>query len=157
VETLCGTVREMVQLSSPAKTLADGRALRLCFAGREEIGISPTSCPVCHSANSRRSKRRSVLDYLFGFGGVLPWRCETCTTRFYARLMPFRTLLYAHCRICGNLELQRISAERITGVTSVVGRLLGIPALRCEPCRHKFFSVRPLHRGEHSVAAAPNE
>jgi len=71
--------------------------------------------------------------------------------------MPFRTFLLAHCKICGNLKLQRISAERITGVTSTVGRLLGIQALRCAPCRHKFFSVRPLLREERSVAAAPNE
>jgi len=144
-------------LSSELKPLADGRALRLCSAGREEIGISLTSCPVCHSANTRRSKRRSVLDYLFAFAGILPWRCEACAARFYSRLLPFRTFMYAHCRICGNLELQRISAERITGVTSFAGRLLGFQALRCAPCRHKFFSVRPLHREEHSVASAPNE
>jgi len=144
-------------LSNELKPLADGRALRLCSAGREEIGISLTSCPVCHSANTRRSKRRSVLDYLFAFAGILPWRCEACAARFYSRLLPFRTFMYAHCRICGNLELQRISAERITGVTSFAGRLLGFQALRCAPCRHKFFSVRPLLREEHSVASAPNE
>src|SRR5712692_4624714 len=138
-------------------SLAEFCAFRLCCAGRAEIGTSPTSCPVCHSTNSRRSRRRSVLDYLFGFGGVLPWRCEICETRFYARLMPFRTFLYAHCRICGNLELQRISAERITGATSIVRRFLGIPALRCIPCRHKFFSIRPLRRQERSAAAAPSE
>jgi hypothetical protein len=107
--------------------------------------------------NTRRSKRRTVPDYLFAFAGILPWRCEACAARFYSRLLPFRTLLYAHCRICGNLELQRISAERITGVTSTIGRLLGFQALRCEPCRHKFFSVRPLHREEQPVASAPNE
>jgi hypothetical protein len=88
---------------------------------------------------------------------MLPWRCEACAARFYSRSLPFRTLLYAHCRICGNVELQRISAERITGVTSTIGRLLRIPALRCEPCRHKFFSVRPLHHEEQPVASAPNE
>jgi len=146
-----------VAFSYELKPLADGCAFRLCSAGREEIGISLTSCPVCHSANIRRSKRRSVLDHLFAFAGILPWRCEACATRFYSRLLPFRTLMYAHCSICGNLELQRISAERITGVTSTIGRLLGIQALRCAPCRHKFFSVRPLHCEEHSVASAPNE
>ena len=25
-----------------------------------------------------------------------------------------------------------------------IGRLLGLPSLRCEPCRNKFFSIRPL-------------
>ena len=144
-------------LSSELQSLARSRALRLCFAGRKEIATSPASCPLCNSANIRRSKRRGVRDYLFSVAGILPWRCESCSARFHARLLPFRTLLYAHCKICGNLELQRISAERITGVTSTVGRLLGIRALRCEPCRHKFFSVRPLRRERPSAAAAPNK
>jgi hypothetical protein len=144
-------------LSSELQSLARGRALRLCFAGREEIGTNPISCPLCNSANIRRSKRRGVRDYLLSVAGILPWRCESCSARFHARLLPFRTLLYAHCKICGNLELQRISAERITGVTSTVGRLVGIRALRCEPCRHKFFSVRPLRREGPSAAGAPNK
>jgi hypothetical protein len=97
------------------------------------------------------------MDYLFGVAGILPWRCESCATRFHARLMPFRTFLYAHCGICGNLELQRISAERITGATAILGRLIGLPALRCEPCRHKFFSLRPLRREDRSVAPLPTK
>src|SRR5258708_25699715 len=168
LDALCGAelLNKWMQLPSCYETgctcrvhhpLADGRALRLCSEWRELIETGLTSCPVCHSANTRRSKRRTVLDYLFAFSGLLPWRCEACAARFYSRLLPFRTLLYAHCRICGNLELQRISAERITGATSFAGRLLGIQALRCAPCRHKFFSVRPLHREEHPVASAPNK
>jgi hypothetical protein len=77
--------------------------------------------------------------------------------RFYARAVPLRSFFYAHCGICGNLELQRISAEHVPGVTSILGRILRIPALRCEPCRHKFFSVRPLVREERGVAATPVE
>jgi hypothetical protein len=98
-----------------------------------------------------------VLDYLFGLAGVLPWRCESCEFRFHARLLPLRTFFYAHCWICGNLELQRISAERVPGVTSFLGRVLGLAALRCAPCRHKFFSMRPLRREGRPVAAAHSE
>jgi hypothetical protein len=98
-----------------------------------------------------------VLDYLFSLAGILPWRCGSCGTRFHARLMPFRTFFYAHCGICGNLELQRISAERVPGFTAILGRILGLPALRCEPCRHNCFSVRPLRREGRSVAAAPSK
>jgi len=65
-------------------------------------------------------------------------------------------LFYAHCAICGNFELQRISAERVPHVTAIFWRILRLPALRCEPCRHKFFSVRPLRREEPRVAAAPS-
>ena len=98
-----------------------------------------------------------MVDYLFGVAGILPWRCESCTARFYARLMPFRTFLYAHCGICGNLELQRISAERVPGMTAFLGRVLGLPALRCVPCRHKFFSLRPLRQEEQSAATATSK
>jgi len=98
-----------------------------------------------------------VQDFLFSAAGVLPWRCETCHTRFRARLMPLRTLFYAHCANCGNLELQRISAERVPGARAAFGRILRLPALRCDPCRHKFFSVRPLRQQADPVAAAPGE
>jgi|SRR5271167_960494 len=101
-------------------------------------------CPICHSEETRRSKRRSVLDYLFSIVSIVPWRCEACEARFHASPMPFRQLFYAHCAICGNLDLRPISAEHVPGVTSIVGRLLRLPAVRCEPCRHKFFTVRPL-------------
>lgn len=121
------------------------------------IDASTISCPVCHSGNSRRSKRRSVLDHLFSIVGILPWRCEDCAARFYARPLPFSTFLYAHCGICGNSSLQRISGEHVPGVTAVLGRFFGLPALRCAPCRHKFFSIRPLRREQRPVAPAPTK
>lgn len=58
--------------------------------------------------------------------------------------MPKHHWRYAHCSICGNLDLKRISPEYVPGFMGAVGRLLGLPSLRCEPCRHKFFSVRPI-------------
>jgi hypothetical protein len=137
--------------------LAEFGALRLLFPGRKPITTSPISCPICHSSNSRRSKRRSVQDYLFAVAGVLPWRCVACATRFRARLLPFRTVFYAHCRICGNLELQRIAGAHVLGMTTILWRILGLPALRCEPCRHKFFSVRPLREETPRATATPDE
>jgi hypothetical protein len=75
--------------------------------------------------------------------------------RFHARAVPVRSHLYAHCGLCGNLALQRIAAERVPGMSSQFWRVLRIPALRCEPCRHKFFSLRPLLREEQRVEATP--
>jgi hypothetical protein len=112
------------------------------------------TCPVCRSAATRRSKRRSVLDYLFSLADIMPWRCETCEVRFHARPKPFRQLRYAHCSTCGNLELRPVSAGRVTGLFSLAGRVLRVPALRCEPCRRNFFSVRPVFREEDGVAAS---
>jgi hypothetical protein len=98
-----------------------------------------------------------VRDHLYGLAGILPWRCGVCERRFRARVEPLHNLFYAHCGICGNQELQRISGEHVPGVTSIFGRMFGIQALRCQPCRHKFFSLRPLLREEHNVAAAGSD
>jgi len=133
------------------------RVVFLAYACRGErlIGKALLACPHCHGAKTRRSKRRTAVDYLLGFAGVLPWRCGTCEERFYARAAPVRDHFYAHCRVCGNLELQRISGEHVPGVISIFWRVLRIPALRCDPCRNKFFTVRPLLKEVERVEATP--
>jgi hypothetical protein len=113
-------------------------------------------CPACRSTKFRRSHRRTVVDYLLAVGGILPWRCASCETRFRARRIPFRRLLFAHCRICGNLNLQRIASGHVPGQASFIARILGVPAFRCVPCRNKFFSVRPLWQERHKEAVAQN-
>src|SRR5580658_7361745 len=85
------------------------------------------NCPACQAAACRRSRRRSVSEYLFSAVGVVPWRCMVCETRFHARAIPLRHLLYARCGVCGNLDLQRISADKVSGAASAVGRLLKLP------------------------------
>lgn len=133
--------------------LAAGGILRLFSLGRLKIETTQLICPSCRGSKIRRSKRRTVSDHLLSFSGILPWRCESCATRFRGRPSPMRNLIYAHCSICGNLDLQRISPGHVPGATSIIGRLLGLPALRCAPCRHKFFSVRPLRREARGEAA----
>lgn len=103
-------------------------------------------CPSCRATACRRSRRRSLVDYAASVSGSLPWRCNRCETRFHARNVPWGLILNAHCSICGNHELKRIAPEHVDGLFAVVWRLLGIPAFRCIPCRHKFFSVRPLNK-----------
>src|SRR6202021_2034687 len=112
--------------------------------GKRTLQNLSMNCPACQAVACRRSRRRSIPEYLFSAVGVLPWRCLACETRFHARVIPLRHILYARCGICGNLELQRISREKVTGAFSLLGNLLRLPALRCAPCRHKFFSLRPL-------------
>jgi hypothetical protein len=70
-------------------------------------------------------------------------------------------LLKAHCPKCGNLEIERVARKRVEGGILVqLQRALHLPAYRCDPCRHKFFTVRPLHQvlpaknGGHSGGAA---
>jgi hypothetical protein len=65
--------------------------------------------------------------------------------------------LYARCGNCGNLELQRISPDKVAGALFLVGSLLKLPALRCAPCRHKFFSLRPLLPAERLAGIAADD
>jgi C4-type Zn-finger protein len=103
-------------------------------------------CPACSSAECRRSRRRTRFDYVASVLGYIPWRCSRCSKRFRSRATPFANLLSAHCSICGNIELKRISPELAEGFGAPLWRSLSVPAFRCIPCRHKFFSVLPLSK-----------
>jgi len=70
-----------------------------------------------------------------------PWRCRVCELRFFAWSVALPFLGYAHCRRCGNLDLQRVSRDHVEGWHAWLFRLAHIPAYRCAPCRHRFFSV----------------
>jgi hypothetical protein len=61
--------------------------------------------------------------------------------------VPAQLAFYVHCPRCGNLDLQRVSRERVVeDLFAAFKRLLRIPAYRCDPCRLRFFSVRPFRR-----------
>jgi len=111
------------------------------------------NCPACKSSDCRRSRRRGLLDFACGSVGLIPWRCNKCEARFRSRPVPLAHAKYAHCSICGNFELKRISPDHVPGFMGTVGRLLGLPSLRCDPCRHKFFSIRPLRDGSREGAS----
>jgi hypothetical protein len=74
--------------------------------------------------------------------GLRPWRCRSCHMRFFAWSVALTYLRYAHCRRCGNLDLHRVSRDRVDGWFAWLGRILQVPAYRCGPCRSKFFSLR---------------
>lgn len=113
------------------------------------------TCPICKSDSVRRSRRQSAADYLISVVGIYPWRCGDCHNRFFARLMPLSESLHAHCPICGNLELKRIAGEYVDSPLAFLGRLLRIPAYRCEPCRYKYFSILP-RRHSRTVLGQPS-
>ncbi|HKM67232.1 MAG TPA: hypothetical protein VJX70_08710 [Candidatus Acidoferrum sp.] len=66
--------------------------------------------------------------------------------------MPLSHSLHAHCPICGNLALKRISPEYVDSLFGFAWRRLHVPAFRCEPCRYKYFSVLPLQRAQEREA-----
>jgi hypothetical protein len=109
------------------------------------------TCPICKGVEARRSRRQNATDYVLSVVGVYPWRCKDCRARFYARLMPLGDSLHAHCPICGNMGLKRIAPEHVDAAMAWVWRWLQIPAYRCEPCRHKYFSVLPYANGKRAL------
>jgi hypothetical protein len=88
-----------------------------------------------------------LKDHLLGLTGLRPWRCRTCEARFYGWTTPVAFAGYAHCRRCGNLDLQQVARHHVNeGALARVGRWLHLPAYRCAPCRHCFFSLRAYRR-----------
>lgn len=113
-------------------------------------------CPVCKARDCRRSRRRNLGDFALSLVGVLPWRCSRCQSRFHAHRVPFRLLLRAHCPRCGNPKLERIASDRVEEGTMVpLKRILGLPAYRCDPCRMKFYALRPQDASARASNARP--
>jgi len=63
-------------------------------------------------------------------------------------MVPLGDTLRAHCPVCGNQVVKRISAEHVATPLAFVWRVLGVPAYRCQPCRYKYFSLRLRPRRE---------
>lgn len=103
-------------------------------------------CPACLSQHCSRSRRQGIKDHTIGLTGLRPWRCAKCKRRFFAKAVPLRFAMKAHCEQCGNFDLQRISNEHVSGWFSWIPRLLHVPAYRCAPCRNRFFSLRPKYK-----------
>lgn len=82
------------------------------------------------------------MDYLAGIARLRPWRCRDCDARFFAWAVPISYVWLVHCKTCGNMDVQRISAQHGDGSVVWLCRLLGLPAYRCSPCRNRFFSMR---------------
>ena len=100
-------------------------------------------CPGCGSYDCTRSRRRK-LEHLLSMFGILPWRCIACQKRFHARHVPLRYLAYAHCRLCGNLELMIPRREKLArDWTARLAMWLGARPVRCDSCRNDFTTWRP--------------
>lgn len=113
-------------------------------------------CPQCRSERCHRSKRRSIKDYTIGLTGLRPWRCGKCDRRYYAGIVAVRFTFVAHCRRCGNFDLQRISRGYVDGAFAWLFRLALFRAYRCDPCRFRFFSILP-RRNLRSAGESPTK
>jgi hypothetical protein len=115
-------------------------------------------CPQCRSADCFRSHRGGVVDFVATVAGLRPWRCHTCDLRFYAWRVAASFAGYAHCPRCGNFDLDQVSRDRVPqNLKNSILRVLGLPAYRCDPCREKFFTLRPYRRILPSMIAVREE
>src|SRR4051794_32000161 len=121
-----------------------GNELYVCLCHSQTEMASCMVCPACNNQRCHRARRTRTADYAMRIVNERPWRCDVCGHRFYARVVALRLVSWAHCSRCGNFDLQRISREYVLGAFAWLPRLAKMPALRCEPCRHRFFSLRPL-------------
>jgi hypothetical protein len=113
---------------------------------RYEFGVNMI-CPQCRSDSCFRSHRDGILDFLLSGAGLRPWRCHSCEHRFQAWRVAAILERFAHCPRCGNFDIEHISRERVEeGTLIFLKRWLRFPAYRCDPCRHRFFSVREFRR-----------
>jgi hypothetical protein len=121
-------------------------ATRLFGILRYDFGATMI-CPHCRSDNCFRSHRDGILDYAFSATGLRPWRCHSCDRRFPAWRVAANLERFAHCPRCGNFDIEHISRDRVEDGTLIfLKRWLRFPAYRCDPCRHRFFSVREFRR-----------
>ena len=139
------TFRSGTMATGPVSGVADSSAFGYAVAHRQ--GEWFMICPQCRSADCFRSHRSGMMDFAFTLAGCRPWRCHTCDRRFYSWRVALSFSRFAHCPRCGNFDLERISRDRVEdGTMFLAKRLLHFPAYRCDPCRERFFSIRPVRR-----------
>ena len=131
-----------------ADAVASRQSFRVCFPPPSTCEKGDALiCPQCLSDQCHRSKRQWLRDYLIGLSGLRPWRCRICKLRFFAGVVPVSFAFYAHCSLCGNFNLQRISRNHVfEGWSAGLFRLLRFPAYRCAPCRYRFVTLLPHRR-----------
>jgi hypothetical protein len=140
-KVFCTSAMATTPISGVAVRNAFGYPVAHCRGSRFMI------CPQCRSADCFRSHRSGMMDFVFTLAGCRPWRCHTCDRRFYSWRVALSFSRFAHCPRCGNFDLERISRDRVEdGTMFLAKRLLHFPAYRCDPCRERFFSIRPVRR-----------
>jgi DNA-directed RNA polymerase subunit RPC12/RpoP len=113
-------------------------------------------CESCGSANIRRSRGQSVLEFAQMALGTYPFRCLACNYRFPVNIWLWSKLKYAKCPKCLSFDLTIWPKKRY--VVSAWGALLmtfGAHRYRCSVCRYHFLSFRPTREYRLEASAQP--
>ena len=101
-------------------------------------------CPQCGNAQVRRSRRRTVPDFLLGLFGLRPYRCDECDHRYHTRGRTRRPRSrWAQCPRCGFTGVNPIARHKVPPTWGdLPRRILFFSAYRCPECRKRFFDYR---------------
>jgi hypothetical protein len=109
-------------------------------------------CPDCGKSAVRRSRRRTLKDYVAALVGLRPYRCHECNHRYHdrsrARRPPREPYSWrAVCPRCGFTGVNRIPRRKVPPTWgNLPWRMLPAYAYRCPECRKRFFDYRPPER-----------
>jgi DNA-directed RNA polymerase subunit RPC12/RpoP len=103
-------------------------------------------CPKCGEARVRRSRRRTVPDFLLGIFGLRTYRCHECEYRYHSRgqgqALPRRSR-WVECPRCGFAAVDPIARHKVPPTwVNLPQRMLLYSAYRCPECRKRFFDSR---------------
>ncbi len=121
------------------------------------------TCPSCGSESLRTSKARSLSETVLNLIGLFAFRCLDCDHRFRASIWRVRQLFYAKCPRCLRLDLSKWNTTHYSPpFTTSLAVACGAKSVRCEYCRHNFWSFRrvkvqfnPSLRAERSPIVIP--
>jgi endogenous inhibitor of DNA gyrase (YacG/DUF329 family) len=83
------------------------------------------------------------MRHLFRWFGIYMFKCDDCEHRFKAVIYRPKNLFFAKCSRCHRMDLSRWTREYYSpGLVTRVMLALGAKAVRCEYCRHNFWSFR---------------
>lgn len=104
----------------------------------------PIACPTCGSRFLRDSKARNFSEKVCRLWFAAPIRCGDCDTRFVAKTVIPKDLLYARCPCCYRMDLNGWTGKTYEPPFWMKVRvLMGARRWRCEYCRLNFADFRP--------------
>ena len=101
------------------------------------------ACSRCGSESVRPSRSRSLSGKALNLLGVAAFRCQNCDHRFRASIWRIRQAFYAKCTRCHRMDLSRWNTDHYNPPLGTrIAVACGAQAVRCEYCRHNFWSFR---------------
>lgn len=101
------------------------------------------TCSRCGSESVRTSRSRSLSGKALNLVGIFPFRCLDCDHRFRASIWRAGQMLYAKCTRCHRMDLSKWNTDHYNPPFATrLAVACGAKAVRCEYCRHNFWSFR---------------